>query len=109
MIGAHPDDEDTQLIAFLAKGRHIQTAYLALTRGDGGQNLIGNELGELLGMIRTEELLAELVADEVLAAVAARQREIRRLDVAPFGEKRDELSVFVVRMRPDHQNARGRP
>jgi LmbE family N-acetylglucosaminyl deacetylase len=58
MIGAHPDDEDTQLIAFLAKGRHIQTAYLALTRGDGGQNLIGNELGEQLGMIRTEELLA---------------------------------------------------
>jgi LmbE family N-acetylglucosaminyl deacetylase len=58
MIGAHPDDEDTQLIAFLAKGRHIQTAYLALTRGDGGQDLIGNELGEQLGMIRTEELLA---------------------------------------------------
>lgn len=58
MIGAHPDDEDTQLIAFLAKARHIETAYLSLTRGDGGQNLIGNELGPLLGMIRTEELLA---------------------------------------------------
>src|SRR5829696_7867549 len=58
MIGAHPDDEDTQLIAFLAKGRHIETAYLSLTRGDGGQNLIGNELGPVLGMIRTEELLA---------------------------------------------------
>jgi LmbE family N-acetylglucosaminyl deacetylase len=58
MIGAHPDDEDTQLISFLAKGRHIETAYLSLTRGDGGQNLIGNELGEALGMIRTEELLA---------------------------------------------------
>ncbi|HEY4131538.1 MAG TPA: PIG-L family deacetylase [Gemmatimonadaceae bacterium] len=58
MIGAHPDDEDTQLIAYLAKGKHIQTAYLALTRGDGGQNLIGNELGDQLGMIRTEELLA---------------------------------------------------
>ena len=58
MIGAHPDDEDTQLIAYLAKARHIQTAYLSLTRGDGGQNLIGNELGPLLGMIRTEELLA---------------------------------------------------
>jgi LmbE family N-acetylglucosaminyl deacetylase len=58
MIGAHPDDEDTQLIAFLAKGRHIETAYLSLTRGDGGQNLIGNELGEVLGMIRTDELLA---------------------------------------------------
>lgn len=58
MIGAHPDDEDTQLIAWLAKARHIETAYLSLTRGDGGQNLIGNELGPELGMIRTEELLA---------------------------------------------------
>jgi LmbE family N-acetylglucosaminyl deacetylase len=58
MIGAHPDDEDTQLIAYLAKAKHIETAYLSLTRGDGGQNLIGNELGEVLGMIRTEELLA---------------------------------------------------
>jgi len=58
MIGAHPDDEDTQLIAWLAKARHIETAYLSLTRGDGGQNLIGNELGPALGMIRTEELLA---------------------------------------------------
>jgi len=58
MIGAHPDDEDTQLIAWLATGRHVETAYLSLTRGDGGQNLIGNELGEPLGMIRTEELLA---------------------------------------------------
>jgi LmbE family N-acetylglucosaminyl deacetylase len=58
MIGAHPDDEDTQLIAYLAKARHIETAYLSLTRGDGGQNLIGNQLGPELGMIRTEELLA---------------------------------------------------
>jgi LmbE family N-acetylglucosaminyl deacetylase len=58
VIGAHPDDEDTQLIAWLAKGRHVETAYLSLTRGDGGQNLIGNELGPLLGMIRTQELLA---------------------------------------------------
>ena len=58
VIGAHPDDEDTQLIAFLARGRQVQTGYLSLTRGDGGQNLIGNELGVQLGMIRTEELLA---------------------------------------------------
>ena len=58
MIGAHPDDEDTQLIAWLAKARHVDVAYLSLTRGDGGQNLIGNELGPALGMIRTEELLA---------------------------------------------------
>ncbi len=58
MIGAHPDDEDTQLITWLAKAQHVETAYLSLTRGDGGQNLIGNELGPALGMIRTEELLA---------------------------------------------------
>src|SRR4051812_40270594 len=58
VVGAHPDDEDTQLIAYLSKAKHIETAYLSLTRGDGGQNLIGNELGQVLGMIRTEELLA---------------------------------------------------
>ena len=58
MIAAHPDDEDTQLIAYLARGKRVETAYLSLTRGDGGQNLIGNELGETLGAIRTEELLA---------------------------------------------------
>ncbi|MBI1809131.1 MAG: PIG-L family deacetylase [Gemmatimonadetes bacterium] len=58
VIGAHPDDEDTFLIAWLARGRQVETAYLALTRGDGGQNIIGNELGEALGALRTEELLA---------------------------------------------------
>jgi LmbE family N-acetylglucosaminyl deacetylase len=58
MIGAHPDDEDTNLIAWLARGRHVETAYLSLTRGDGGQNLIGNELGDNLGIIRTQELEA---------------------------------------------------
>jgi LmbE family N-acetylglucosaminyl deacetylase len=58
VIGAHPDDEDTQLIAWLSRGGRAATAYLSLTRGDGGQNLIGNELGEQLGVIRTEELLA---------------------------------------------------
>jgi LmbE family N-acetylglucosaminyl deacetylase len=58
LIGAHPDDEDTNLIAWLERGNRAATAYLSLTRGDGGQNLIGNELGEELGIIRTEELLA---------------------------------------------------
>src|SRR5215204_1118052 len=57
MIGAHPDDEDTALLAFLARGDHARTGYLSLTRGDGGQNIIGPELGEALGVIRTEELL----------------------------------------------------
>lgn len=57
-IAAHPDDEDTQLITWLSRGGRAETAYLSFTRGDGGQNLIGNELGEQLGIIRTEELLA---------------------------------------------------
>jgi LmbE family N-acetylglucosaminyl deacetylase len=58
MIGAHPDDENTALLAYFARGRHMRTAYLALTRGEGGQNLIGSEQGALLGVIRTQELLA---------------------------------------------------
>jgi LmbE family N-acetylglucosaminyl deacetylase len=57
-IAAHPDDENTQLIAYLARGRAYSTAYLSLTRGDGGQNVIGPELFEELGVIRTQELLA---------------------------------------------------
>lgn len=57
MIGAHPDDEDTALLSYLARGENARTAYLSLTRGDGGQNILGTELGEALGVIRTEELL----------------------------------------------------
>jgi LmbE family N-acetylglucosaminyl deacetylase len=57
MIGAHPDDEDSALLAYLARGESARTAYLSLTRGEGGQNLIGPELGEALGILRTEELL----------------------------------------------------
>jgi len=58
MIGAHPDDEDTQLLVLLSRGLGAQAAYLSLTRGEGGQNLIGPELGPELGVIRTEELLS---------------------------------------------------
>jgi LmbE family N-acetylglucosaminyl deacetylase len=58
MIGAHPDDEDTHLLTWLARGQHVETAYLSLTRGEGGQNLIGSELGPALGEIRSAELLA---------------------------------------------------
>lgn len=58
MIGAHPDDEDTQIIAWLSRARGVETAYLSLTRGEGGQNIIGGELGDALGILRTEELLA---------------------------------------------------
>src|SRR5439155_20684058 len=57
-VGAHPDDENTAMLAYLAQGRLVRTAYLSLTRGDGGQNLIGDQIGEALGVIRTQELLA---------------------------------------------------
>ncbi len=56
-VAAHPDDENTRLISYMSNERRMNTAYLSLTRGDGGQNLIGNELGELLGVLRTQELL----------------------------------------------------
>ena len=63
MIGAHPDDEDTPFLAVLARGMGVETAYLSLTRGDGGQNLIGPELWEGLGVIRTGELEAARALD----------------------------------------------
>jgi len=56
-IAAHPDDENTRLISYLSNEKHARTGYLSLTRGDGGQNLIGPELRELLGVIRTQELI----------------------------------------------------
>jgi LmbE family N-acetylglucosaminyl deacetylase len=57
-VAAHPDDENTQVITYLARGRGYRTAYLSLTRGDGGQNVLGPQLGEALGVARTQELLA---------------------------------------------------
>jgi LmbE family N-acetylglucosaminyl deacetylase len=57
-IAAHPDDENTRLLAWLSKDKLYQTGYLSLTRGDGGQNLIGDEQGIELGLIRTQELMA---------------------------------------------------
>ena len=56
-LAAHPDDENTRLISWLENDQHIETAYLSLTRGQGGQNLIGDEKGDGLGLIRSYELL----------------------------------------------------
>ena len=56
-IAAHPDDENTRLISYLSNEQKARTGYLSLTRGDGGQNLIGTQLRELLGVIRTQELI----------------------------------------------------
>ena len=58
MIGAHPDDEHTPTLAYFARGRLMRAGYVSVTRGEGGQNLLGPEQGDLLGLIRTEELLA---------------------------------------------------
>lgn len=56
-LAAHPDDENTRLLAWLANDQHLPTAYLSLTRGDGGQNILGSEQGPALGLIRTHELM----------------------------------------------------
>jgi LmbE family N-acetylglucosaminyl deacetylase len=62
-VAAHPDDENTRLLAYLGNEKHLRAAYLSVTRGDGGQNLIGAEQGPLLGLIRTQELLAARAID----------------------------------------------
>src|SRR5687767_13773252 len=62
-VAAHPDDENTRLLTWLSKERNLRTGYLSLTRGDGGQNLIGKEQSEMLELIRTQELLAARKTD----------------------------------------------
>src|SRR5689334_6169088 len=62
-VAAHPDDDNSRLIAYFSKETLYRTAYLSLTRGDGGQNLIGDEQGVELGLIRTQELLASRKVD----------------------------------------------
>ena len=59
-VAAHPDDENNSFLPYLTKDRMFRTAYLSLTRGDGGQNLLGKEQGVELGLIRTQELLAAI-------------------------------------------------
>jgi LmbE family N-acetylglucosaminyl deacetylase len=85
-IGAHPDDENTAFLAYLTQGRLARTAYLSLTRGDGGQNLIGDEIGEPLGVIRTQELLAARHVD------GAEQYFSRALD---FGFTKNPEETFA--------------
>jgi LmbE family N-acetylglucosaminyl deacetylase len=63
VIGAHPDDDNTELITFLSLGTGADVAYLSLSRGEGGQNLIGPELGDALGLLRSEELLSSRAVD----------------------------------------------
>ena len=84
-VAAHPDDENTRMIAYLANGEHAEVAYLSLTRGDGGQNLIGKELGIELGQIRTQELIKARAVD------GGRQYFTRALD---FGYSKDPSETF---------------
>ncbi|HEX8617294.1 MAG TPA: PIG-L family deacetylase [Thermoanaerobaculia bacterium] len=82
-VAAHPDDENTAMLAWLANERLYRTAYLSVTRGDGGQNLIGEEKGSLLGIIRTQELLAARRID------GAEQMFTRAIDFG-FSKSADE-------------------
>lgn len=84
-VAAHPDDENTRLIAYLANAEHAEVAYLSLTRGDGGQNLLGKELGIELGLIRTNELLRARETD------GGRQYFTRALD---FGYSKNPIETF---------------
>lgn len=98
-IGAHPDDEDSGLLAYLARGENARTAYLSLTRGEGGQNIIGTELSEALGVIRTEELLQARRLD------GAEQYFTRAVDygfsktLAEAREKWDEKTILCDMVR----------
>jgi LmbE family N-acetylglucosaminyl deacetylase len=107
MWGAHPDDENAAVLAWLSKGRMVRTAYFSLTRGDGGQNLIGSDVGERLGVIRTYELLGARRVD------GAEQYFGREVDFG-FSKNPDETleiwghdralwdAVWVIRkFRPD--------
>jgi LmbE family N-acetylglucosaminyl deacetylase len=90
VIGAHPDDEDTELLTFLSRGAGAEAAYLSLSRGDGGQNLIGSELGETLGLLRSEELLSARGVD------GAHQYFTRAFDFG-FSKTLDEALRFWPR------------
>ena len=87
-IAAHPDDENTLLIAYLARGRDYRTAYLSLTRGDGGQNVLGPQFDEQLGVARTQELLAARRLD------GGRQYFSRAMDFGFSKDYRETLSIW---------------
>jgi LmbE family N-acetylglucosaminyl deacetylase len=91
LVAAHPDDENTQLLTYLARGRGYRTAYLSVTRGDGGQNVLGPEFGQELGLIRTQELLSARSLD------GASQFFTRALD---FGFSKNSAQTLAIW---DHQ------
>ncbi|MBC8097662.1 MAG: PIG-L family deacetylase, partial [Akkermansiaceae bacterium] len=87
-VAAHPDDENTQMIAYLARGKNYRTAYLSLTRGDGGQNVLSSDLDEQLGVARTQELLAARRLD------GGRQFFTRAIDFGFSKDYRETLNIW---------------
>ena len=87
-VAAHPDDENTLLIAYLARGKNYRTAYLSVTRGDGGQNVLGPDFDEKLGVARTQELLAARRLD------GGRQFFTRAIDFGFSKDYRDTLNIW---------------
>ncbi|MBM3312450.1 MAG: PIG-L family deacetylase, partial [Candidatus Aminicenantes bacterium] len=87
-VGAHPDDENTSLLALFSKGRKYRTAYLSVTRGEGGQNLVGPEQGEELGLLRTQELQAARRVD------GAEQYFTRAVDFGYSKTAEETLSIW---------------
>src|SRR2546423_14551539 len=96
--GAHPDDEDSAFIARAARGDHARVAYVALNRGEGGQNIIGPELFDALGVIRTEELLQARRldgAEQVFGHTFDYGFSKSRAEAAMKGGERDTLGDLV--------------
>jgi len=87
-VAAHPDDENTALIAYLARGKNYRMAYLSVTRGDGGQNLLGSDFDEKLGVARTQELLAARRLD------GGRQFFTRAIDFGFSKDYRETLNIW---------------
>ena len=103
MIAAHPDDENTALLAYFARGRKVRTGYLSLTRGEGGQNLIGPEQGDELGFIRTQELLAARRID------GAEQFFTRAIDFGFTKTPQETLGKMGPRQDPQRRGVGGPP
>jgi len=121
-VAAHPDDENTRLLAWLSQTKRVRAAYLSITRGDGGQNLIGSEQGPALGLIRTQELLAARRVDGA-SQFFTRARDFgyskspeeafkfwghdRVLEDVVWVYRTFKPDVVVTRFHPDHLDTHG--
>ena len=107
MLGAHPDDENTAVMAYFARGLHLRTVYFSATRGEGGQNRIGTEQGDLMGVIRTHELLEARRIDggeqEFASVVDFGYTKTPEEALSVWGEERllRDMVRVIRRVRPD--------